>query len=429
VKSLFGRIVAWGAAIVIFSLAAIMVTSLIRARSPQRDDFFRRVTRLQAENAFDAYRQGGRAALQQYMAKLDRVFRARHYLLDRNGRDVLTGADRTDLLRATPRPRFGLLPPFRLIHPERSPDGQFIFAIDIPVRSDPLEELAAYGWIVLVVLVLCYVLAVTLARPIRALRETVVEFGRGKLDARAHFRRQDEIGDLANAFDEMAGRIQTLLDAERRLLQDVSHELRSPLSRLSFAVELARQKPGDEAAFARVKKEIDRISRLVAELIQVTRAEGDPATSNLEPIDLGEFLTALTADLQLEADAQQCRFQVAPAEPVVWNGDRELLHRAVENVMRNAVRFSPAGSVIEVELTAGPAEVVIGVRDYGPGVPEEMLAQIFRPFFRVEADRGRSQGGVGLGLAIAQRAVGVHHGSIEARNQNPGLRVEIRLPR
>ena len=226
----------------------------------------------------------------------------------------------------------------------------------------------------------------------------------------------------------MADQITTLLSAERRLLQDVSHELRSPLARLGFAVELAKTSPDREAALGRIHKEADRLNHLVDELLQLTRAEGDPGARNLEDVDLVELLQDLVADCALEADAQGCRLVLRGDRRVVVTGDRELLRRACENVLRNAIRHSPAGTTVDIEVVRHDGLAEISVRDHGTGVPREALSDIFEPFFRVEGDRDRSSGGVGLGLAIARRAVELHQGTVTAFNANPGLVVALELP-
>jgi two-component system sensor histidine kinase CpxA len=179
-----------------------------------------------------------------------------------------------------------------------------------------------------------------------------------------------------------------------------------------------------------VEKEVERLSVLVNELLQVTRAEGDPHSRNVSPIDLREFLSVLVEDCRIEAAARDCTIDLAIRDSVIWQGDPELLHRAVENVLRNAIHHAPEGSEIEVDLLANGQNVTIRVRDRGPGVPEGQLTEIFRPFYRVEEDRSRQNGGgVGLGLSIAERAVRVHHGEIRATNAQPGLSVELKLPR
>jgi two-component system sensor histidine kinase CpxA len=291
-----------------------------------------------------------------------------------------------------------------------------------------MESLGYFVWLPLLIAVLCYLLAVHLAAPLRGLRRVLEKFGRGDLGIRYHLARHDEIGDLAQAFNRMADQITTLLTAERRLLQDVSHELRSPLARLGFSVELARTSPDRETALLRIRKEADRLNHLVDELLELTRAEGDPGARALEEVDLANLLREVVADCALEADAQGCRLVLEGEQAVIVTGAWELLRRACENIVRNAIRHAPAGTPVEVRLARQDDRVVITVRDHGPGVPREALSEIFKPFYRVETDRDRSSGGVGLGLAIARRAVELHQGTVTACNVQDGLSVAIELP-
>ena len=308
-------------------------------------------------------------------------------------------------------------------------DGRYRFIAVIRRRPLDLWSFVPYYLLVLLaVALLCYMLATNLATPLRVLGETVERFGKGNLSARVSSRRQDEIGELSRAFDQMADRIQTLLTAERRLLQDISHELRSPLARLSFAVELVRTAGNREEAVARLKKEIDRLTHLVGSLLQVTRVEGDPASLNQEVFRLDQLLQELVAGCSIEADARGCRLEVSGQNPILLRADHELLRRAVENILRNAIRHAPEGTAIEMTLDCQPSTVSISVRDYGPGVPEEMLSNIFKPFFRVDSSRDSASGGAGLGLAIAQSAIALHRGNLSATNMHPGLLVRIELP-
>ena len=194
------------------------------------------------------------------------------------------------------------------------------------------------------------ILAVHLAAPLRRLRQAVDRFGRGDLSTRVHSTRKDEIGELSQAFDEMAGRIETLLEAERRLLLDVSHELRSPLTRLDVAVDLALTSDDRGASLGRIKRDIGRLSVLVNELLQLTRAEGDPSDHNLEHVRLDEMLDALVEDCDVEAEAKGCRLDLSDSEPCTVLGEPELLRRAVENVVRNAIRHAPEGTAIKIDL-------------------------------------------------------------------------------
>ena len=178
----------------------------------------------------------------------------------------------------------------------------------------------------------------------------------------------------------------------------------------------------------RIQKEADRLNELVAELLQVTRVEGDPSMQKTETVRLDELLADIVYDSLLEAKTKDCTLLLKAPTAVALNGDEELIRRAVENVIRNAIRYAPSGTPIEIELRKAAGAAQICVRDGGPGVPEEALPRIFDPFYRVDSDRNRSSGGLGLGLAIARRAVELHKGKLTARNIHPGLLVTIELP-
>jgi two-component system sensor histidine kinase CpxA len=283
-------------------------------------------------------------------------------------------------------------------------------------------------WIIGLVVLLCYGFAYHLTSPVRRLRSVVDCFGRGDFSARAPANRKDELGELARSFNQMAGRIQTLLAAERRLLLDISHELRSPLARLGVAVELARSGEDRDHMLDRIQKEADRLNELVGELLQVTRVEADPSMQKADAVHLDELLADLVYDSLLEAKAKDCALLLkAPASAVV-SGDEELIRRALENVIRNAIRYAPRGTAVDIELAKFYDSVVVSVRDYGPGVPDEALTRIFDPFYRVDSDRNRASGGLGLGLAIARRSVELHKGKLSAQNARPGLLVTIEFP-
>jgi two-component system sensor histidine kinase CpxA len=323
--------------------------------------------------------------------------------------------------------------------PPRLADGRMIFVAPPRDRRyrfisvvkpwfDRPNILPYYGAIVLVIALMGWILAAHLAAPLRRLRRLVDQFGQGDLSARTHSTRKDEIGELSRSFDLMAGRIETLLSAERRLLQDVSHELRSPLTRLDVAVDLATTSDDPGEFLGRIKRDIGRLSVLVNELLQLTRAEGDPTAHALETVQLDHLVEDLIEDCEVEAQAKGCRVEREAMEPLAVLGEPELLRRAVENVVRNAVRHSPEGATVRISLESAGDVARIRIRDYGPGVPDELLATIFEPFFRVERDRSRASGGIGLGLAIARRAVDLHRGRISAGNAQPGLVVLIELP-
>jgi len=429
-RTVFAKILLWSFGTLVVSLGAyLFISTGMASRISGRGGPFERTIAFQVDQAEVTYRSGGPAALGAYLRKLQTYFGPEHFFTDAQGKDLVTGADRSALL-ATARGQYNVPHPLgdRFVFVAASQDGKFRL---IATGRPPFTRwsfLPYYGLILLVVGLLCWLLAVNIASPLRELARTVERFGSGDLSARAGLSRRDEIGDVARAFDQMAERIQTLLTAERRLLQDISHELRSPLARLSFAAELTKTAQDRNAAAARVTKEIERLTNLVGALVEVTRVEGDPASRRVEDLDLDRLAQELLDASRMEADARGCRFHYEANGDLPVRGDRELLRRAIENVVRNAIRYAPEGSPIDVKLESGAGKALISVRDYGPGVPDEMLPRIFQPFFRADGSRDSQTGGVGLGLAIAHRAISAHHGHIWAENAAPGLRVRMEIP-
>jgi signal transduction histidine kinase len=409
---------------------AVTVTGLIVTRwislnaAPGQQSPFTRMVPFLLVEARHAYETGGRPALAEFMARMQKVYDVQGTLTDRAGRDLLTGADRSDLVRQFQGRASWRVGRNHVIVARRSEDGRYCFFFPVVYRRIGYWIVMPQDlWLIGAIVLLCYWLARHLTEPVRRLQKAVERFGQGDLSTRFETARRDELGDLARTFDRMADRIQTLLAAERRLLLDISHELRSPLARLGVAVELARSGEDREGALDRIQKEADRLNSLVGELLQVTRAEGDPSSLRFEPVRLDDLVRDIVETNRIEATARGTDLQLEIKAAAEIRGEPELLRRAVENVIRNAIRHAPGGTAVEV--------MVIGrsvlVRDYGPGVPEAALERIFDPFYRVENDRNRTSGGAGLGLAIARRAVELHKGTIRARNANPGLLVEMRV--
>ncbi len=429
-RTVFAKILLWCLATLILALAAyLFISGELAMRFSGKGGPFARTVAFQVEEAEETYRSGGPAALARYLRRLQTYFGPEHFLTDVHGKDFVTGADQSALL-ATAHGEWNVPHQMgdRFVMVAASKDGAYRL---IATGRPPFTRwsfLPYYGLILLVVAVLCWMLAINIAAPLRALAQTVERFGRGDLSARVESRRRDEIGDVSRAFDRMADRIATLVTAERRLLQDISHELRSPLARLSFAAELTRTAPDRDAAVARMNKEIERLTNLVGALVEVTRVEGDPSSRRMDDVDLNQLVTELLETGRVETDAHGCRFHFDSSGPLPVRGDRELLRRAVENVLRNAIRYAPEGTIIDVKLESADGKAVVSVRDYGPGVPEEMLPTIFQPFVRVDGSRDSQTGGMGLGLAIAHRAVSAHYGMLNAENAGPGLRVRMEIP-
>jgi len=427
VRSLFAKILLWFLATILVAFAGFTVIDLVSHSDPMRLPPMARAFRFQAREASEAYEAGGREALQWDLLRLREIFQADAMLTDANGRDLVTGDDRTKLIQAGRRRVF--FRGDRSVIARKTENGRYWFIVSISNEAEPgwnfpIRQL----WVLGAVVLLCYLLARYLTAPLRDLQVALERFGKDDFSARTRSTRRDELGRLARTFDQMAEHIQNLVAAERRLLLDISHELRSPLARLGVAIELARSGENRDAALDRIQKESDRLNALVGELLQATRAEVDPNALRAQPVRLDDLLAAIVGDCSIEASARGSCLKVEAPGPVTVSGDPELLRRAAENVIRNAIRYAPPQTAVEVSLVRNGAKARIQVRDYGPGVPEEALARIFDPFYRVQGDRNRDTGGAGLGLAIARRAVELHKGKLLARNAHPGLLVEIDLP-
>ena len=230
----------------------------------------------------------------------------------------------------------------------------------------------------------------------------------------------------------MAEQIEALICSQKQLVGDISHELRSPLARLNVALGLARREaaPASEAALDRIELESERLNTMIGELLTLTMLESGRAATEIQLLDLAELVVEVAQDADFEAADSNRRVEAAVPASCMVHGNRELLRRALENVIRNAIRYTADGTAVEISLQTDAADsAVIRIRDHGPGVPEEELSDIFRPFYRVAKDRDRQSGGAGIGLAITERTMAVHGGSVSAANHRQGgLEITIRLP-
>lgn len=297
----------------------------------------------------------------------------------------------------------------------------------------PQTQIIQFGLVILAAGLFCYGLAYYLTTPIVKLRRATREFADGNLQTRVVDKigkRRDELSGLAKDFDEMAERIESLVRTEKRLTQDISHELRSPLARLNVALELARAKANPETAtlMNRIENESKRLNEMISHLLMLSKLETDSQTFEKRRINLTKLFEQIVSDADFEANALGKAVKTLQKDEAEIFGNENLLRSAIENVLRNAVRYTKDETTVEVSLKKENKKISVIVRDFGAGVPEADLKKLFRPFYRVQTARDRKSGGIGLGLAIAERAVNAHNGAIEAQNTNDGLIVKIDLP-
>jgi two-component system sensor histidine kinase CpxA len=394
--------------------------------------------------ATEIYERDGQTALADYSDRVERDGHARIFLFDHQLRELAgrkAPADAPGLAQhvfQSRTPEFADHGPQGLMaQPVTSGSGaQYVLVAEVPMlmRSPPLwDHLLHLLAIILVSGLFCYWLARYLTAPVTKLRAATQELARGNLRARvapAFGNRRDELASLAADFDQMAEQIESLVKGQRRLLGDISHELRSPLARLNVALELARQRAGDDAttALQRIEREAETLNEMIGQLLALTRLENHTEAVEKTSFDLVQLVREIVDDADYEARNRNRSVRLEAPEVCHFVGNEQLLRRAIENVVRNAVQYTANETEVEVKLICGD-QAVFTVRDHGPGVPAETLDKLFRPFYRVDEARDRDSGGTGLGLAIAERAIRLHGGTVEAANVSTGgLAVTIVLP-
>lgn len=287
---------------------------------------------------------------------------------------------------------------------------------------------------ILIYAILCFAIARYLAKPIIELKTASRKFAKGDFSVKISEwskGRRDELGDLAIDFNDMAEKIESGINSQRRLFNDISHELRSPLARMQVSIELLQMKLGgsEKSLIGRLEKDINRMNALIGELLQFSKLENKEIGCCAEEVELGKALEEVCSDAEFEGRVNRKRVRLEIKQKAVVKGNSDLLERAFENIIRNALRFTPENSVVEVSLDKSADKAVVVIADQGPGVPEEEMTKVFAPFYCVKLDRNPQVGGIGLGLSIALRAVQLHKGSITMENRpEGGLAVTIELP-
>lgn len=288
-----------------------------------------------------------------------------------------------------------------------------------------------------------FVLVLVFTRPVIRLRKAARELAHGKLEtrvkeappSRAGILRGDEFHALVHDFNHMAERLESLVNAQRLLLRDVSHELRSPLARLSVALELSREDANDTMAthLDRIQRETERLNQLIGQLLTLSSMEAVEGAERFEPVSLKNLLEEMLPDAEYEARQRGASVALDAECDCVIEGRRELIYRAIENVVRNAIRYTDPASAVEIKLYPSgdktPDAAIVEVSDRGPGIPESERDSIFRPFYRVDQARSAQTGGFGVGLAIAERAVKLHKGQLQVFSRNGGgTTIQMILP-
>ncbi|WP_018411541.1 HAMP domain-containing sensor histidine kinase [Methyloversatilis thermotolerans] len=324
--------------------------------------------------------------------------------------------------------------PSRDARPPRADGGPPVEGLPPPPRGLPMPPPPVMEIVGLLIAALATSagLAAYLARPARHLSRAFDAIASGDLSVRTAplmGRRRDEIADLGRGFDRMAERLQSLLGAQRSLLHDVSHELRSPLARMAAAIGLARQDPARrDEMFERVERDMMQLDALVGELLGLSRLEHDAEHTVSQPVCVADVLRERVDDARFEAAARLIALElsIAPAASTgSVTGHRALIARAIDNVLRNAIKFSPDRGTVTVALLSAGDTLHLSVRDHGPGVPTVALQRIFDPFVRIQPS---TRDGTGLGLSISRRAVEAHGGRITAcLPAGGGLQIDILL--
>ena len=449
-STLFLKIFLW------FWLAMVVVTTVvftqaqyIRANQTLLD---RTLTPLLAQQSAEIFENYGPSEFPKYFQNFEKAFRFTGYFFNQESTELQGKAVPPEVFRITKLAASNDETQIVTINGRRfvgqqtvAPSGRhylLVAQLSFPAFSDflraaPQIEIMRIGAVLLLSALVCFWLARYITAPVRELRTAANQLANGNLAARvgdSALGRHDEIAQLSRDFDNMAQRIESLVSSQQRLMTDISHELRSPLARLSIALGLARKQanPQSLAALDRIERESERLNDLIGNLLKLSRIEGqDASSSTRELIPVDELVCEVAADVDYEGRSRNRSVRVLRSESCFIFGIPELVRSAIENVVRNGINYTHEGTEVEISLEVSRPDqaAVICVRDHGDGVPNEDLENIFRPFFRVEDARERSSGGTGLGLAITERTVRLHRGRAKAENAfGGGLIVELRLP-
>ncbi len=449
--SLFLKIFLWFWLAIALVVAALTVVNWSTQSEPlvrQWQTFVGEVVSSNSATAAQIYQNEGQAGLEEYLNRVgnsERVNAVGFYDENRRriaGNEISFEAEGLfNIALQSDNPEFIRLPEQTIAAKRLRLAGgaNYVFLIQLkrPPQTPFLAELRNRTLQILTVVftagLVCFALARYLTSPIGKLRRATQKLAGGDLQTRVASKigkRHDEVAKLAEDFDEMAERIENLLLSQKRLTQDISHELRSPLARMNVALELVCTKANAEAKplLERIETESNRLNEMISRLLMLSKLESGTPDFEKRTVNLSRLVEQIVADADFEARAKDKAVKILQKDEIKVVGNENLLRSAIENVLRNAVRYTKDATTVEVSLKQNGKHAIVTVRDYGAGVPDAELKNLFRPFYRVGEARERKTGGIGLGLAIAERAVHAHKGIIKAENAAQGLIVEIKLP-
>jgi two-component system sensor histidine kinase CpxA len=449
-RSLFLKIFLWFWATAILTGIALVLSFVFQHGSvPDRwHAMLEDNARYSGTFAVEALERDGTGSAASYLLKLAENSHIRTCLFDHEahpiaGSDCGTFEDIAERVVASQKSDFGFKYGIaRVVTILNGTKSQYIFATELPAGPRAAVGASRSGFVLqwgvafLVSGCICYLLARYITAPILGLREASQQLATGALSTRAAMgmeHRRDELGDLVRDFNAMADRIEQLIATQRQLLYDVSHEVRSPLARLNVALDLARERKGEDSAFEHMQQDLDRLDQSMERVLTIARLDTGAVPASASLLDVTDLVSHIVVDARFELEGQDRSIEFSATDNCTVRGNSQLLHSAIENVIRNAIRYTSSGSAAKVEVRQtheeGAARALVTVRDHGPGVPEAELSNIFRPFYRLADARDRDSGGAGLGLSIAERVIRLHGGQISATNaEGGGLCVNILLP-
>lgn len=448
-RTLYAKIFAWfWLTLTVGSLLVLAVTFTTGTQLLGRR-WMRLTQDMYARSAVDFYVSGGRPALERYLDTLRTGSGLNACLLDGPTRKPLGGTlppHVDEVLSATAAAdassfRLGFV--WTAASPVWDQGHLYYFVIEVrPLRgfldgrtfSAPL--VGRLSLVFAVAGIFSFFLARHIIAPVRAMQTAAQELAAGNLRSRvlpAIGPREDELADMARSFDQMADRIQMLIQRRQEMLADISHELRSPLTRVSVSLELLRR--GEMDVIDKMESDLDQMNAMIGQILLLTRLDLQPEQRAYALVDLVPIVRSIAADAEFEIQYNDKRVTVEAPPACMVRGDANLLRSCIENVVRNAAHYTARGTAVEIALRsvphAGhPAQCEVIVQDHGPGVPETALPFLFDPFFRVSESRDLREGGTGLGLSISHRIAALHQGTISAANRSDqrGLAVRLRLP-